>query len=72
VTWRPTYASPYLAVSVLLSRRVAQGSDTSVFALAPILLLLHEDTILFQSLTGSQRYAPPLVGRCRLTLSNPR
>jgi len=46
-------------------RRVAaaepQGSDTSVFALAPILLLLHEDTVFFQSLSGTQRYAPPLA-----------
>jgi hypothetical protein len=48
-------------VSVALSRRVSPGSDHAVFALAPILLLLHEDTALFPSLSGSQRYAPPLA-----------
>lgn len=48
-------------VSVLLGRRVAPGSEHAVFALAPILLLLHEDAALFPSLAGGQRYAPPLA-----------
>lgn len=48
-------------VAALLSRRVSPGADHAVFALAPILLLLHEDTVTFASLSGAQRYAPPLA-----------
>uniref|UniRef100_A0A7S0I968 No exine formation 1 n=1 Tax=Micromonas pusilla TaxID=38833 RepID=A0A7S0I968_MICPS len=33
----------------------------AVFAVAPILLLLHEDELLFDSLSGTQRYVPPMA-----------
>jgi uncharacterized membrane protein (UPF0136 family) len=32
-----------------------------VFAVAPVLLLLHEDELIFDALSGTQRYVPPLA-----------
>lgn len=63
--WMPATGNAATAiaflVSVSLSRRLSPGSDHPLFALAPILLLLHEDASLFPSLSGPQRYAPPLA-----------
>jgi hypothetical protein len=46
---------------VVLSDELADGSAFSVFILAPILLLLHQDSVIFPILEDSQRYAPPLA-----------
>ena len=46
---------------VVLSDEFADGSVFSVFVLAPILLLLHQDSVIFPILEDSQRYAPPVA-----------
>lgn len=37
-----------------------QGADEAVFVLAPILLLLNQDPLLFRGLTERRRYFPPV------------
>lgn len=36
-----------------------QGADEAIFVLAPILLLLSQDPLLFRGLTERRRYFPP-------------
>ena len=63
-SWMPVVGNAATLIafstSAVLSSRVSPGSDHAVFALAPVLLLLHEDAVVFTSLLGAQRYAPPL------------
>ena len=47
--------------SIATAVRIQPESNLRAFALAPILLLLHEDGVVFESLAGRRRYAPPLV-----------
>ena len=37
-----------------------QGADEAIFVLAPILLLLNQDPLLFRGLTNRRRYFPPV------------
>jgi len=46
---------------VVLSDEFTNRSVFSVFVVAPILLLLHQDSVVFQILEDNQRYAPPLA-----------
>lgn len=47
--------------SVLICVKIAvQGADEAVFVLAPVLLLLNQDPLLFRGLTAQRRYFPPL------------
>jgi hypothetical protein len=39
----------------------AEGSEEAILALAPLLLLLNQDPILFPQLTDRRRYVPPFV-----------
>jgi len=48
-----------LLSSILLMLCITSHSDSYIFALAPILLLLNEDPIIFISLIDAKRYAPP-------------
>lgn len=65
VSWMPIVGNiatlTSFAACLMLSEEFANGSALSVFALAPILLLLHQDTMMFPILEDSQRYAPPLA-----------
>lgn len=38
-----------------------QGADEAIFVLAPILLLLSQDPLLFRGLTERRRYFPPVL-----------
>ena len=46
---------------VVLSDEFTNRSVFSVFVVAPILLLLHQDSVVFPILDDNQRYAPPLA-----------
>ena len=65
VSWMPIVGNiatlTSFAACLMLSEEFSNGSALSVFALAPILLLLHQDTLMFPMLEDSQRYAPPLA-----------
>lgn len=49
------------ASATVLATWSRPDSCFTVFAVAPILLLLHEDELLFDSLSGTQRYVPPMA-----------
>jgi len=63
LSWMPIIGNVATLTSfvacVVLSDEFADGSVFSVFVLAPILLLLHQDSVIFPILEDSQRYAPP-------------
>jgi hypothetical protein len=65
IAWMPIIGNIATLTSflacVVLSDELADGSAFSVFVLAPILLLLHQDSVIFPILEDSQRYAPPLA-----------
>mmetsp|Transcript_6413 Transcript_6413/g.7364 ORF Transcript_6413/g.7364 Transcript_6413/m.7364 type:complete len:345 (-) Transcript_6413:173-1207(-) len=50
-----------MGLSLVLNLRLTEGSNTSIFALAPILLLLNEDILLLKGLGDKQRYFPLAV-----------
>lgn len=49
------------AACVVLADELTGASIFSVFVLAPILLLLHQDSVMFPTLDEHQRYAPPMA-----------
>ena len=63
--WMPALGNVATACAFLagsaLAARVAADPDAATFAVAPVLLMLHEDGALFPSLRGARRYAPPLA-----------
>ena len=63
--WIPSLGNVASACSFLagsaLAARVATDADAATFVVAPALLMLHEDGVLFPSLRGARRYAPPLA-----------
>uniref|UniRef100_A0A7R9TFF8 Uncharacterized protein n=1 Tax=Micromonas pusilla TaxID=38833 RepID=A0A7R9TFF8_MICPS len=68
LAWMPVLGNVATVVAYLasasLTRRIGSRTDaeTATIALAPILLLLHEDGFFFETLRGGRkRYVPPLV-----------
>lgn len=65
ISWMPVIGNVATLTSfmacLVLSDEFTDGSLFSVFVLAPILLLLHQDAVVFPILEDSQRYAPPLA-----------
>ena len=63
--WMPAVGNVATSVafvaSIATAVRIRPESNLHAFALAPILLLLHEDGVVFESLAGRKKYAPPLV-----------
>mmetsp|Transcript_9360 Transcript_9360/g.37930 ORF Transcript_9360/g.37930 Transcript_9360/m.37930 type:complete len:1127 (-) Transcript_9360:375-3755(-) len=49
------------ASATVLATWSRPDSCFAAFAVAPFLLLLHEDELLFDSLSGTQRYVPPMA-----------
>ena len=71
LSWMPIIGNvatltSFVACVVLKMHTTSDGSVFFVFVLAPILLLLHQDSVIFPILEDSQRYAPPaavIVGK---------
>jgi len=65
VAWMPIVGNVATLMSfmacVMLSEEFSDNSPLTVFLLAPILLLLHQDALMFTILEDAQRYAPPLA-----------
>ena len=63
--WMPAVGNVATSVafvaSIATAIRIRPESNLHALALAPILLLLHEDGVVFESLAGRKKYAPPLV-----------
>lgn len=60
--WIPLLGNTAVVIAFLLgsllAARIAPDPDVAVFLIAPVMLMLHEDGVLFESLSGTRRYAP--------------
>jgi len=65
VGWMPVVGNVATFVTfascTILATWARPESPFVVFAVAPVLLLLHEDEFIFDALSGTQRYVPPLA-----------
>jgi hypothetical protein len=65
VGWMPVVGNVATFVTfascTILATWARPESPFVVFAVAPVLLLLHEDELIFDALSGTQRYVPPLA-----------
>ena len=72
--WMPAVGNVATSIafvaSIATAVRIQPESNLHAFALAPILLLLHEDGVVFESLAGRRRYAPPLVAAVVVLLAD--
>jgi len=59
-----------LLLAIFLNMQYFRGSDTSIFFLAPILLLLNRDNGAFRQLTPERRYFPLVAATCGFLIAS--